>query len=412
MIEQFYSQPRSAQRLRVGPLEPHLDGYARVLAEQGYSRQLGRQKLRLVADLSRWLERKRLPVQALDEARVRQFLNARWRRRRWQSIDHCSLSRLLSQLRQTEVIAAAVRPVLDSPLHRVEEDFGRFLSQERGLAPTTLANYLPIVRRFLVSRFGSKTLRLEALRSHDVSAFILHQLGGWAPTRVQLACTALRSFLGHLFQTGQLVTNLAAAVPTVACRLRGGLPQFLEPSQVERLLRHCDRCCAAGLRDYAMLVLLARLGLRAGEVVQLSLEDINWEAGELRVRGKSARIERLPLPADVGRALAGYLQRGRPRCGSRRVFLRAKAPQQGFSSSSAVDAIVDRALSRAHLHPPHRGAHVLRHSLATRLLRGGASLTQIGQILRHQTLQSTEIYAKVDLVALRKLAQPWPGGGR
>ena len=412
MIEHFYPQPRSARRLRVGPLEPHLDGYAGALAEQGYAREVGRLKLRLVADLSRWLERKRLPVQALDEARVRQFLGARWRRRRRQRADRSSLSLLLSRLRLAGVIAPVRPPALDSPVDRVEEGFGRFLTRERGLAPATLADYLPIVRRFLVSRFGSQTLRLDALRSHDISAFVLRQLGGWAPKRVQKACTVLRSFLGYLFQTGQLAIPLAAGVPTVACRPRVGLPQFLAPPQVERLLRHCDRRSAAGLRDYAILVLLARLGLRAGEVVQLSLDDINWEAGELRVRGKSARIERLPLPADVGRALAGYLQRGRPRCGSRRVFLRTQAPRQGFSGSSAVDTIVDRALSRAHLHPPHRGAHVLRHSLATRLLRGGASLSQIGQILRHQTLQSTEIYAKVDVAALRKLAQAWPGGGR
>jgi len=161
-----------------------------------------------------------------------------------------------------------------------------------------------------------------------------------------------------------------------------------------------------------VLLLLARLGVRAGEVVHLRLEDINWEAGELLIRGKSARIDRLPLPADVGRALACYLKRGRPRCSSRRVFLRTKAPRQGFSGSAAVDGIVDRALSRAQLDPGQRGAHLLRHSLATRLLRGGASLPQIGQILRHQLLQTTEIYAKVDREALRKLAQPWPGGAR
>jgi site-specific recombinase XerD len=318
----------------------------------------------------------------------------------------------LGQLRQASVIASIPPPILDSPLDRVEQDYARFLTQERGLTQTTLDNYLPVARRFLVSRFGPRKLRMKALGAHDVSAFILHELAGFSPKRVQLACSALRSFLGHLFQTGQLATNLAGAVPTVACNHRGGLPQFLEPEQVERLLDHCDRGGPAGQRDYAVLLLLARLGLRAGELVQLNLEDINWEAGELLIRGKSARIERLPLPADVGRALACYLKRGRPRCASRRVFLRTKAPRQGFSGSAAVDGIVDRALTRARWHPPHRGAHLLRHSLATRMLRGGASLTQIGQILRHQMLQTTEIYAKVDLEALRKLAQPWPGGGR
>lgn len=412
MIEHFYAQTHSAQRLRSGPLEPHLDDYAQLLAEQGYSRQAARQKLRLAADLSRWLERKRLPAEKLNERRVREFLGARWRRLRWHNSDQSSLALLLRQLRQANVIPEVVIPASESPLNRVEQDYARFLTQERGLVQTTLDNYLPIARRFLVSRFGSGKLRLEALRAHDVSEFILRDLAGYSPKRVQLATSALRSFLGHLYQTGQLATNLAGAVPRVAGRPLCRLPRFLEPEQVERLLNHCDRGCPAGQRDYAVLLLLARLGVRAGEVVQLSLEDINWEAGELLIRGKSAHIDRLPLPSDVGRALACYLKRGRPRCSSRRVFIRTKAPRQGFSGSAAVDGIVDRALSRARLNPPQRGAHLLRHSLATRMLRGGASLTQIGQILRHQVLQTTEFYAKVDLGALRKLAQPWPGGAR
>jgi len=310
------------------------------------------------------------------------------------------------------VIPDVVIPAVESPLDRVEQNYARFLTQERGLVQTTLDNYLPVARRFLVSRFGSGKLRLAALRAHDVGEFILRDLAGYSPKRVQLATSALRSFLGHLYQTGQLATNLAGAVPTVSGRPLSGLPRFLEPAQVERLVNRCDRGCPAGQRDYAVLLLLARLGLRAGEVVQLRLEDINWAAGELLIRGKSARLDRLPLPADVGRALACYLKRGRPRCSSRRVLLRTKAPRQGFSGSAAVDGIVDRALSRAQLDPGQRGAHLLRHSLATRMLRGGASLTQIGQILRHQLLQTTEIYAKVDREALRKLAQPWPGGAR
>lgn len=412
MIEHFYAQPHSAQRLRSGPLEPHLDDYAQLLAEQGYSRQAARQKLRLAADLSRWLERKRLPVEELNEQRVREFFGARWRRLRWHNSDQSSLALLLRLLRQANVIPDVVIPAVESPLDRVEQNYARFLTQERGLVQTTLDNYLPVARRFLVSRFGSGKLRLAALGSHDVCEFILRDLAGYSPKRVQLATSALRSFLGHLYQTGQLATNLAAGIPPVSGRSLCRLPRFLEPEQVERLLNHCDRACPAGQRDYAVLLLLARLGVRAGEVVQLTLEDINWETGELLIRGKSARIDRLPLPSDVGRALACYLKRGRPRCSSRRVFIRTKAPRQGFSGSAAVDGIVDRALSRAQLDPGQRGAHLLRHSLATRMLRGGASLTQIGQILRHQMLQTTEIYAKVDLEALRKLAQPWPGGAR
>jgi site-specific recombinase XerD len=328
------------------------------------------------------------------------------------TVDQPTLSLLLRQLRQANVIPALVAPAHESPLDRLERDYARFLTQERGLVQATLENYLPVARRFLSRRFGARRIRLDALRAKDVTNFILGDTSTFSPKRVQLTTSALRSFLGFLYQAGQLANNLAAAVPTVARGCLSGLPQSLEPEQVERLVGHCDQHCPAGRRDYAVLLLLARLGLRAGEVVQLSLEDINWEAGELLIRGKSARVDRLPLPPDVGRALVHYLKQGRPRCSSRRVFIRTKAPRQGFSGSAAIDGIVDRALTRAQLDPEHRGAHLLRHSLATRMLRGGASLTQIGQILRHQLPQTTEIYAKVNLTALRALAQPWPGGAR
>ena len=190
-----------------------------------------------------------------------------------------------------------------------------------------------------------------------------------------------------------------------------GTASVLEPGQVRQILQSCDRSNSSGRRDYAALLLLARLGLRAGELVHLCLEDINWNAGGSGP-GKSSREDRLPLPPDVGRALAVYLRKDRPGCSSRRVFIRLKAPHVGFSSSVAICDIVRRALRRARLEPRRKGAHLLRHSLATQMLRGGASLTQIGQILRHQRPQTTEIYAKVDLLALRAIAQPWPGGVR
>ena len=186
------------------------------------------------------------------------------------------------------------------------------------------------------------------------------------------------------------------------------LPTYLSAAQVQKVLDGCDRATAMGRRDYAILLLLARLGLRAAEVVHMMLEDIDWDAGELVIRGKSRREDRLPLPEDVGKALAEYLRDGRPRCSSRRVFIRLSAPHQGFSSSVAICDVVRRALSRAGLNPAFKGAHLLRHSLATRMLRGGASMAEIGQILRHRLASTTEIYAKVDLTALRALAEPWP----
>jgi site-specific recombinase XerD len=188
------------------------------------------------------------------------------------------------------------------------------------------------------------------------------------------------------------------------------VPKYLSAEDVELLLEKCNQNSVTGQRDHAILLLLARLGLRAGEVVHMTLDDIDWEAGELTIRGKGSRQDRLPIPEDVGEALARYLQQTRPQCASRRVFIRLHAPHQGFGGSSLVAYIVNRALKRAGLNPALRGAHLLRHSLATRMIRGGSSLTEIGKILRHQLMRTTAIYAKVDLRALRILAQPWPGG--
>ena len=223
--------------------------------------------------------------------------------------------------------------------------------------------------------------------------------------------TAFRSFFRFLFQKGELQTNLAASVPTVASWRLSTVPKYLVPKEVKRVLKACNRRKAIGRRDYAILLLLARLGLRAGEVVALQLEDVNWRAGEILVRGKGLLHEQMPLPPDVGQALASYVRRDRPPCQTRRVFLCMKAPRRGFAHPSTLSTIVRRALARADLHPPLKGAHLLRHSLATSMLRSGAKMGEIAEILRHRALNSTEIYAKVDFEGLRSLAHPWPMGG-
>jgi site-specific recombinase XerD len=222
--------------------------------------------------------------------------------------------------------------------------------------------------------------------------------------------TSLRSFFRFLRQRGHLTTDLASAVPSVANWRLSHLPKSLAPEQVENLLASCDQSKTKGQRDYTILLLLARLGLRAGEVVAMTLDDLDWETGTLLVRGKGNRQERLPLPQDVGSAVVDYLRHGRPRCATRRLFVRLKAPLCGFSSSVAVGDVVRRALARSGLDPTFKGTHLFRHSLATRMLRGGASLGEIGDVLRHCRPETTQIYAKVDLGALRSLAPPWPGG--
>jgi integrase len=222
---------------------------------------------------------------------------------------------------------------------------------------------------------------------------------------------AIRSFLRYLHYKGLVDADLSLAVPKVARWRLSTLPKYLPAAQVRQVLRHCDRTTVLGRRDYAIMLLLARLGLRAGEVVKLRLEDIDWENTRITVCGKG-RWAQLPLPADVAKAIASYLRHARPRCSSRRLFIRDYAPIEGFSRAGAIACIVKRALKRAGVVSVRKGAHLLRHSLATDMLRKGASLDEIGEVLRHKSSDTTAIYAKVDINALRALALPWPGGAR
>ena len=246
--------------------------------------------------------------------------------------------------------------------------------------------------------------------ARDVTAFMVQQTHCYNPTHAQLIATALRSFFCFLLQHGLITTDLAKAVPMVPTWRLSGLPRFMKAQEVADLLHSCDQSTPQGQRDYAILLLLARLGLRAGEVAALTLDDLDWEAGELLGRSKGARCDRLPLPHEVGAALVTYLREGRPPSPTRHVFVRMRAPRRGFIGSPAISPIVRRALERAGLNPAHKGAHLLRHSLATQLLHNGASLTEIGELLRHQDIETTRIYAKVDQVAWSALALPWPGG--
>jgi site-specific recombinase XerD len=410
MIDQFYSHPSSPEEhLRLGPLCTYIDVFAQHLAEQGYARWTVKEKIHVVAGFSRWLQSGECRVENLDEQVVSEFL--RYRRRKGLSRHGAAsaLRDLLRHLRNAGIIPCARQPE-SSPLHDIEVCFARYLTEERGLAQRTLDNYLPLVCTFLSERFDNGPIALDKLTPKDITGFILHHSKKVSPRRAQVVTTVLRSFFRFLYERGKIAADLAASVPTVANWQQSTLPKFLEPEQVERLIQVCSRTTPAGRRDYAVLLLLARLGLRAGEVAHMELDDIDWENGELMVRGKSVRNDRLPIPKDVGEALACYLCDGRPHCSSRRVFLRLRAPLQGFTNFIAVCNIVQRAFMRAGLNPERRGSHLLRHSLATQMLRGGASLAEIGEVLRHQLPSTTEIYTKVDVTALRALALPWKGG--
>jgi integrase/recombinase XerD len=266
-----------------------------------------------------------------------------------------------------------------------------------------------MVRPFLAGRDEADGLGLGQLTAAEVTGFVLATCPGMPKGSAKLAVTALRSLLGFLHVEGLIGEPLGQHVPSVASWRLAGLPRALEPGQVAALVDSCDQRTPVGRRDFAMLTLLARMGLRAGEVAALTLEDIDWRAGEITVRGKGTRCERLPLPADAGEAIAGYLRDGRPEPfeGARQVFLRTRAPHRALTAGG-VSGAVCTAGQRTGIGPVH--AHRLRHSAATGMLAAGASLTEIGQVLRHRRLLSTAIYAKADTEALRTLARPWPGG--
>lgn len=396
------------------PLVSHLAPFATSLVENGYVKSSVQSKLSLLASFGQWLKRRRLSITDFDEQLAERFIAYKRRTGRVDRGNRETLLQFLDHLRKRDAVPGPTPTRDDSPLAAILTRYEKHLRSERGLAAATVINYLPCIRKFLIERFREKPLVVREVRSSDVSDFLLRHAPTMSPRRAQLVTAAFRSFFRFLFQNGELQVNLALSVPSVADRRLATIPKYLSPDQVERVLATCNRQTATGRRDYAILLLLARLGLRAGEVVSLQLDDVDWRAGELLVRGKGLLHDRMPLPIDVGEALTSYLRMDRPPCKTRRVFVCMKAPRSGFAGPSTLSTIVRRALDRAGLYPALRGAHVLRHSLATTMLRSGASMNEIGEILRHRNPSTTEIYAKLDFEGLRTLAHPWPsvGGGR
>lgn len=411
MIEQFYSDPRTLARLHGGPLGPHIDAFAALLSNLGYARPTIRCQLRLVGDLSWWLADRGLGVEALDESTVARALEDSPRGDGFLVSYQAVFGMLLAFFRESERIPPPMSTRVDrSAIDRSLQEYARYLESERGLAPVTISNYLAEVRLFIEDRFGDGPTLWHEVVPGDMATFLSRYAGFRSHERVRLMVTALRSFFRFLRYCGDLPTHLAEAVPTVARWKLSSVPKALDHEQVQRLLESCDRETLVGQRDYAILLLLARLGLRAGEVMAMRLEDVDWRAGELTVRGKGSRCDRLPIPQDVGEALAVYLRQRHPKTSTRQVFVRVRAPYRGLAKASSVSVIVHRALKRARIDSIHRGAHLLRHSLACEMLRRGATMAEIGQILRHRSPSSTEVYAKVDRTALRPLAPPWPMG--
>jgi site-specific recombinase XerD len=322
-----------------------------------------------------------------------------------------ALTHLIDFLRGEGVIPAeeVSAPQL-TPAEYCTQAYGQHLREARALAEATIVNYVPFISHFLEERFGDGPVTLSDLSARDVVSFVERQAPQLHRKRAKLMTSALRSFLKYAHYRGEVLLDLAAAVPVVPNWSMPSIPRAISPDQAKQLLDSIDQHSAVGRRDYAILLLLARLGLRSSEVAFLELDAIDWNAGTFNVRTKSGLRNEFPLPFAVGKAIADYLRNGRPMSACRRVFLRAKAPICGFRGASAVGSIVRHALKRAGIKAATYGTHQFRHGLATEMLRQGASLSEIGDVLGHRHPQTTMIYTKVDLEALRTLALPWPGG--
>ncbi len=406
-MERFFKDSKTIQRLRAGTLGPQIQQLADELAQEGYARRSVRIQVGTAEHFSRWLERRHMPLREVAPEHVHLYMkrhssdtNGRAR----------TLARLLRILAREHLIAAPHQNPQKTPAERIVEAFTEYLREERGLSAGTIVYYRRFIARFLAHRFGGGCIDLSTLQAGHVITFVQQEAARECSMSAKQVTTALRSFLTYARFCGAIDRDLAVAVPTVAKWSLSGIPKALSREQVNRVLAGCNRQSATGRRDYAVLLLLARLGLRGGEAAALSLDDIDWTTGTLSVHGKNGKLCKLPLPNEVGRAIATYLRLDRPPVPSRAVFLRCRAPVGALPGPAAVSIIVKYALARAGVQSASHGAHQFRHTLATEMLREGASLAEVGEVLRHENTKTTAIYAKVDLPTLRPLAQPWPGG--
>lgn len=396
------------------PEDRQVASFVEWLRACGYRSEALHSGRRITAEFVLWAGKRGLSIEGCDESHVVRFL----KRSRALSGDRrvrerAAVRLFLRHVRGQEGVHHTPLRFDSVGLGDLERRYLDHLRHERGLAENSILVYMPYVRDFLSAvgpRAGSAAP--HGWSAQPIQEFMLDRIRGRSSEWSILLAAALRSFLRFLHVRGETAIDLSPSVPTVRRWRQASVPQYLTPDEVARTLSAVPRSTEIGLRDYAILLLLARLGLRAGEVVLMELDDIRWRSGEIMVRGKGRILNRLPLPPDVGRALAAYLRKGRRAGASRRVFLRSSPPYVGLTGSDAVGHIVRTALARAEVRHTRRGAaHLFRHSLATGMVRRGASLAEISQVLRHRSQDTTAIYAKVDFDALRTVARPWPPAG-
>jgi site-specific recombinase XerD len=412
MVQTFFKRSCTINRLRQGPLAGHIDLLAERLAAHGFSRVHSRIQLRLVGHFIRWLDQKGISAKQLDEALIERYWHYFERKKRVRSFDVGALVRLLDLLREQGITPRCATEAVPTLREMQLDMYRRYLREERGLAQESVRNMLLFVDRFLAEKYPRDHFDFATLKANDITTFVRKQATKRSSAQAKNLVTALRSFFRYLRHRGEIHTDLAGCVLRVPDYSFSTVPRFLPAGSIEKMLRITDQSTPRGRRDYAILMLLARFGLRTSEVVRLELEDVDWELGQITVQGKGGRWSKLPLPSDVGQALAAYMQQDRPLCRSRRIFVTQRAPITGLSTGCAIVKTVTRALSRAGIVSERKGGYLFRHTLATEMLGRGASLKEIGEVLRHRKADTTRIYAKVDFHALRNLALPWPGGAR
>lgn len=390
-----------------GPLTVHLAGYCQELTRRGYAERTVEDHARLIAELDRWMASQALALVDVTLERLKQFVQSK-RGAGHRRLSHHRFKPFLDYVHVQEPVPKRAEPRTNA-IESLIGAYQSYVEHERGLMPATIGNYVLDARAFLMERADREGTNLEGMTAAEVTQFVVRQTRQRSPGAVKMLVPALRSLLRFLYVTGITKLPLAGAVLVPPAWKASSLPRPLEPQHVAALLASCDRRRVGGRRDYAILKLLVRLGLRAGEVASLELGDVDWRRGEILVRGKGDRHERLPLPPDVGEALTDYLLCvRRPDRQCRRVFASVIAPI-GPLTRFGVKDVVYHACERAKL--PRIGPHRLRHTAASQMLRSGAPLMEVTQVLRHRSLRTTAVYAKIDVASLRTVVQPWPGGG-
>jgi len=408
MLETYFEAAATLRRLRSGPTGPYIDDFAASLDDAGYSRWTARGCLRAGAHLGVWMQTAGIYISDLGDVALSGFVEhlptcTCLRRNKGQYSDAASGARLFMD----HLASRAMIPRMSTPAHKIVPGalarFEHWMLHHRGVKASTLASYRPILVELHDQFSDTADFTARSLRKFVSARAARHGRG-----RAKTTVTAVRMYLRYAVAHGLCASNLTDSIPTVAEWRLSALPAYIAPAAVERVIEATDVTAPSGLRDRAILLLLARLGLRAGDITAMRLEDVDWDAGILHVAGKTRQATRLPLPQDVGDAVLAYLADGRPNASDPHLFLRLRAPVGRLRTSNSISSVVNRAANRAKIQMPRGGAHVLRHSIATALVRDGVPLSAIGALLRHRSEQTTAHYAKVDLPALLRVAQPWP----